>query len=293
MMGLDDIQAYLQGPALLAALAGFGLIIGILTGMFGVGGGFMVVPLLKLIFGIDYQLAVGSSLCFTIGASASGAARHMRLRNFEPRSMAILAPASMIGAMLGGTLNDILKSHVDAEMYTQSMHGLFVVMLLATAYVTFSGAGKEAGRRSLLQTIVLGPRINLPAAKLAGISLPGLVSLGVFIGMMTGMMGIGGGVLYVPLLILVVGLSPHVAVGTSLGVVLFGSIAGTVKYGMIGQVSLIVAMSLLIGSAVGIQIGAHVCKKMSGTRLRQSFAGMVFLLAVFIAADFVRNLLTD
>ncbi|MFW6065820.1 MAG: sulfite exporter TauE/SafE family protein [Planctomycetota bacterium] len=293
MMGLDDIQAYLHGPGLLAALAGFGLIIGILTGMFGVGGGFMVVPMLKLLFGIDYQLAVGSSLCFTIGASASGAARHMRLKNFEPRSMSILAVSSIFGALLGGTLNDTLKNHVDAEIYTQSMHGLFVVMLLATAYVTFSGAGKETHRRSLLQTIVLGPRINLPKAKLAGVSLPGLVTVGVFIGMMTGMMGIGGGVLYVPLLILVVGLGPHQAVGTSLGVVVFGSIAGTVKYAMIDQVSLIVAIALLVGSTVGIQIGAHICRKMAGTRLRQSFAGMVFLLAVFIAADFVRNLLTD
>lgn len=292
-MGLDDIQAYFHGPALLAALAGFGLIIGVLTGMFGVGGGFMVVPMLKLLFGIDYQLAVGSSLCFTIGASASGAARHIRLRNFEPRSMTILAAASMLGAMLGGTLNEALKNHVGPESYTQFMHGLFVLMLVATAYVTFSGAGKAKHQRSLLQMIILGPRINLPAAKLAGVSLPGLVIVGVFIGIMTGMMGIGGGVLYVPLLILVVGLNPHQAVGTSLGVVVFGSIAGTVKYAMMDQVSLIVAIALLIGSAVGIQIGAHICRRMPGTRLRQSFAGMVFLLAVVIAADFVRNLLTS
>jgi hypothetical protein len=290
-MGLDDIQAHLQGPALLAALAAFGLFIGVLTGLFGVGGGFMVVPLLKLLFGIDYQLAVGSSLCFTIGASASGAARHIRMKHFEVRSMVVLAAASMLGAVLGGMANDTLKSGFGQRGYTLSMHGLFIVVLLLTAYLSYTGAGREQRRRSLLQTIAVGPRINLPAAKLAGISLPGLVGVGLLIGVMKGVMGIGGGVLFMPLLILVVGLSPHQAVGTSLGVVVFSSIAGTVKYALIGQVSLWVAMALLVGSAVGIQVGAHICKNLRGPRLRQSFAGMVFLVAVFIAADFVRKLL--
>lgn len=274
------------------ALAAFGFLVGVLTGLFGVGGGFMVVPLLRLIFGIDYQLAVGSSLCFTLGAGASGAARHFRLRNFEPRSMAFLGAASMIGAILGGIINETLKDYVNPRSYDMSMHGLFVIMLLATAYVTFTGVGSSGSRRSLLQMLPVGPRIKLPTAKLAGVSLPGMVAVGLFIGLMTGMMGIGGGVLYVPLLILVVGLSPHQAVGTSLGVVVFGSIAGTVKYALIDQVSLWIAMALLVGSTLGIQVGAHLLRNMSGTKLRRSFAGLVLLVAVFVAADFVRALLS-
>ncbi|MCK4601903.1 MAG: sulfite exporter TauE/SafE family protein, partial [Phycisphaerae bacterium] len=159
-----DFNAYLQGPTLLLALAAFGLAVGILTGLFGVGGGFMVVPLLNVLFGIDYSLAVGSSLSFIIGTSASGASRHMRLRNFAPRATLILAIASMLGAVLGATLNKFFKEILGEHNYTLMMHGLFVIVLLATAWLMFRRPAGRHGAKSLLQRLRLPPRVDLPAA---------------------------------------------------------------------------------------------------------------------------------
>ncbi len=293
MTPLSEIQAYLQGPYLVAGLAGFGLFIGILTGLFGIGGGFLVVPLLKLLFGIDYPLAVGSSLCFTIGTSASGATRHFRMGNFEARSAVALSVAAVIAAVAGSELNVYAKNALGSagqDNFTLFMHGLFIVILLLTAFVVLLGADQVRPPRSILQRLRLGPYVDLPAAGLKRVSLTGIILVGLFIGVLTGLMGIGGGVLFMPLLIVVVGLTPHQAVGTSLGVVVFGSISGTVAHGLKGNVSLWVAMSLLIGSVIGIQIGAWICQKLHGARLRRYFALMVLMLVVYIAVDFVLKL---
>jgi hypothetical protein len=99
--------------------------------------------------------------------------------------------------------------------------------------------------------------------------------VGFAVGILTGLLGIGGGVLFMPILLLVVGLTPHQAVGTSLGVVLFSATTGTIGHGMDGNVNLPVAMSLLVTSTIGIQIGARICHKLKGDRLRKYFALIV------------------
>jgi len=293
MSGLEEISVRLSGPVLLAALVGFGFLVGILTGLFGVGGGFLIVPMLRLLFGIDWPVAVGSSLAFTIGAGASGTARHMRLRNVEPRSAAILAAAAGVGAVLGAMLLESLKARLGRggpARFDVAMHGLFVVMLAVTAYLLYRRAEAERTRPALLQRVPFRPRIALPHADLEDVSLPGLVLLGVGVGVLTGLMGIGGGVLYMPILILVVGLTPHQAVGTSLAVVLFGSVAGTIKHGLAGNVNLVLTMALLVGSSVGIQAGAWLCDRLHGSRLRRWFAALVAATAVVLAADLARKL---
>ncbi|KPK82984.1 MAG: hypothetical protein AMJ81_08640, partial [Phycisphaerae bacterium SM23_33] len=102
--------AHLPGPPLLVALAAFGLLVGVLTGLFGVGGGFLVVPMLNLLFGIEWNIAIGSSLAFTIGTGAGGAARHARLGNVEPRATLIIGSAAVVGAVAGATLLQYLKT---------------------------------------------------------------------------------------------------------------------------------------------------------------------------------------
>lgn len=279
-----DIVAYLQGPVLLGALAALGLFVGFLTGLFGVGGGFLITPLLSIGFGLPYPLAIGSSLSYTIGASASGMSRHIRLGHFELRSMLILAATSMAGAVAGGRLNGHLKEAFGTHSYNLMMHGLFVVMLALTAVLVGRKREKHLSGKSPLQRLGLPPHIDLPAAKLTRVSVPGICLIGVFIGVMKGMMGIGGGVLFMPLLVLVVGLTPHQAVGTGLGVVVFSSIAGAVTYGVDGNVNLWIVMSLLVSSVFGIQIGARVCHRLDAARLRRYFAVLVALVAVGVAA---------
>jgi uncharacterized membrane protein YfcA len=289
-------EAYLDGAALVCALAGMGLGVGVLTGLFGVGGAFLVTPLLNVLFGIPYPVAVGSSLSFTIGTSASGWARHVRLRNFEPLSMLLLTLGAMVGVVFGALLNGYLKSMFGrggSENYTLVMHGLFVAVLLLTAYMVVHGGASARGGRSVLQRAKLPPNVRLKAADLDDVSLPGIVAVGLLIGVTKGLLGIGGGVLFMPLLVVVVGLTAHQAVGTSLGVVVFSSIVGTIVYGHKGDVNLWIVMSLLVGSTVGIQIGAWLCQKLHARRLRQYFAVVVLLTAGLVAADIARRVLAS
>lgn len=284
-------DAYLGGLPLLCALCGLGLVIGVLTGLFGVGGAFLITPMLNVLFGIDYQIAVGSSLCFTIGAGANGLARHARLKNVEVKSMVILGGGGVCGAWLGAVLNGFLKSTFGAHDYTLVMHGLFILVLTLTAWLIFRGASAGKRRLSLLQRVRLPPYIDLPGAELSRVSLVGMCLAGLSIGVMKGLLGIGGGVLFMPVLILVVGLRPHQAVGTSLGVVLFSSISGTIKYGVAEKVYLSIALALLVGSTIGIQVGAWLCQKLPGTKLRRYFAALVLAVVAMLAVAMVEDLI--
>jgi len=288
------VDAYLDGPMLLAGLAGLGLVVGVLTGLFGVGGAFMATPLLEVLFGIPYPQAIPSSLSFTIGTSASGVMRHLRLGNYEPRSMVMLAAGAMGGAVLGGKANVLLQGALGksgSPAYTLTIHGIFTVVLLGAAAMIAWPSPSARGRKSLLQRLPVGPRIDLPAANLPGISVTGAVATGVLMGFTSGLLGIGGGVLMVPLLVMVVGLSPHKAVGTSLGVIVISAVAGTVFYGIKGDVNLWIVMPLLVGSTVGIQIGAAICERLQPKRLKQYFAVVLFVTAMVVASDFVHKLL--
>jgi uncharacterized membrane protein YfcA len=290
MMGLDQIDAYLTGASLLIALAGLGLGIGVLTGLFGVGGAFLVNPLMIILFGMDESLVVGSGLCFSVGTAASGLSRHVRLGNVEAKTSLILAGGASCGAVLGTWLHEYARS-VQGDDFKLTVLLCYFVLLLATILLLMGKpASEREGGRSLLQKLPIPPRIELPGAGRKGVSLPGLVAVGLATGVVTGLLGIGGGVLLMPLMLVVIGLTAHQAVGTALGVIVFGAAVGTAQHALADNVSLWIAMSLLFGSALGVQIGAWICSRLKARRLRQYFAVIVLLAAVLVAADIVRKL---
>lgn len=287
--GLEGISPYLAGYPLLSVLFALGLVVGFMTGLFGVGGGFMVTPMLNVALGIEWQLAIGSSLSFTIGTSSGGWMRHARLGNLAPKTMVILAGSAVCGTDLGAGLNEYARDSLGEARFDVLMSGLFVVLLVVVAALVWFGASRERTGRSLLQRLPIPPRIRIRSARLAGVSLPGLCAIGVFTGLLTGMMGIGGGVMFMPLLLLVVGLSMHQAVGTSLGIVLCASVMGVVLYGGKGDSSLWIVIPLLIASSIGVQIGTWVCQKLHASRLRRLFALLVVAVAISVAFKLVAD----
>lgn len=293
MTGLSEIPSVLSGPALVAALAALGLAVGVLTGLFGAGGAFLLNPLLNVLLGIPYTLAAGSSLSFIIGTSAAGWSRHLRLGNVAGKTMTILAGGSVCGALLGARLHLHLEAALSAwgpEAFTLTMHALFVLMLLPVAGLVLTWS-PHAASRSLLQRLPLGPYITIRRVGLHGVSLPGLCMVGLGIGVFSGLMGIGGGVLLMPVMMLAVGLDVRQAVGTSLGVILFGSIAGALMYGHSGQVNLWIVMSLLVGSTFGVQIGAYLNRRLQAGRIRRGFAVLALLCVALLIFDFLRKVL--
>jgi len=289
MTGLDEISVRLSGAALLAALTGMGLVGGTLSALFGIGGAIVIVPMLNALLGIDYSLAVGSSLCFTLGTSAGGWARHRRLGNVVGKIMVILALSSMAGAAGGAELHALLRGLCGERRFQSAMHGIFIMLMLAIAWLVWRDAPRQRPGASLLQRLSLPPRIAL-GGELPDVSLPALAVVGVAAGMLSGMLGIGGGVILVPALLLVVGLGMHQCVGTSLGVILLTSLAGAVIYGAKGQASLWIAMPLLVGSAIGVQAGAWICQRLGARPLRRYFAILLLAVAGYLLIDLLGKL---
>ncbi len=287
-------------------LLGFG--IGILTGLFGVGGGFLIVPLLHVLLGVPYSVAVGSSLLFILGTSALAIPGHYKQGNFEPKAVLYLSIGSVIGSLVGDETQDLLALHMakgNLPIFNQWMHGLFVGLLLLTSILLLwpnwqrkTGNGslnnsipRPASVQSPLHQINIPPFTHLKKADLPRISIPGLVLLGFLVGLLTGLLGVGGGVLFMPILLLVVGLPPKLAVGTSLGVVLFAALAGTVKKVLspVPKINLFLTMALLLGSALGVQVGNYLCQRIEGSRIRQYFVLVIALAMGVIVWDLLRN----
>ncbi len=288
-----QFESGLHGWVLWTTLAALGLFVGTITGLFGVGGGFMVTPMLVILVKIPYDIAVGSGLCFIVGTSAGGLEEHWRMGNLDVRAVALISCGSMVGTIFGDILQGFIIHSVaggNRLIFTEIMHVLFLIILLVTACLVWTARGRERKHQSLLQRFKLPPFVNLPTSQRDGVSLPGLIGIGLGVGVFVGLLGVGGGVLFVPILLLVVGLEAHHAVGTSLGVVFLSAIVGTIVKGLNDQISIIVAGALLITSAIGVQIGAWLCMKLSAKRLQKYFAIIVLLAAVVIGIDLIQKL---
>ncbi len=271
-------------------LAGLGLTIGVLTGLFGVGGGFLMNPIMIVGLGIPVPISVGSSLCCIIGTGSAGVARHLRMKNVDFVSVLVLGSAGMCGAVLGKNLMDLLQWQLGQDHFSTVMRVLYLVLLLTTAWLVYRGPSEKHQGKSLLQRLPIPPRIRLLGGSLSGVSLPGLLAVGVGIGAMTGLLGIGGGVLFMPILLLVVGLTAHQAVGTSLGAMVLSAVAGTAAHALKGNVNFWIAMTMLVGSSIGVQIGAAICQRINARGLRRSFSIVVLLTALWVAMDLVIRL---
>lgn len=242
---------------------------------------------MNILFSIPYTIATGSSMLFTIGTSIAAWIKHMRLGNVALKTMTILCGGAVCGTMLGAKLHVFLKTCAGEFNFTLVMHSIFIVILAATALLVWQNRNDTVTSTPLLARLPGRPRITIRATGIKDISLPGLCTLGLLIGILKGLLGIGGGVLFMPAMLLVIGLTIHQAVGTSLGVVLFSSIAGTIIYGRTGQVSLWIVVPLIAGSLTGVQAGVWLSRKLRAERIKKYFSILIIIVIIAIMWDFV------
>ena len=286
-----DFNSYLTGPLFFLSLAALGFVIGILAGIFGVGGGFLLVPLMNILLGIPIELAAGSATCYIIGTSTTGVIKHFNRGNIEIKAAVYISFGSMLGAVSGDILQDsiVMLAGGNRFLFEQIMQGVFILLLLVIAWVISRESGYDEKSDihpvTFLQKLRLGPDTDLFRSEQIGVSIIGLFGIGFSGGILTGFMGVSGGVLFMPILVLGVGLAPHLAVGTSLAVVLVGSISAVIKKGLSGsgKVSLPIAVALLAAGAVGVRIGIVISHKLHGERLKKYFSIIVLGAAVMVA----------
>lgn len=286
----------------LPLLASVGLFIGYVAGMFGVGGGFLLTPVLMYGFGVPAPIAVGSALCQKCGTSIASFLKYRHLRRGEPRIDLVMLGGSVLGVDAGtrllghltalGTVR--IRGGAPTPIVNLVLDALFIVLLSATAAYTARDAwrsfrsGVRRGDRTIpgpLARLRLPPAIDLPSVQLTGVSVPVLAYLGFALGAASGLMGIGGGVLMMPVLLYGYGLSVRNAAGTGVLLLLVTVSVGTFEQALLGYVSLKLAMAILIGSSIGSQLGALTTHLLPNRVLRLIFAVLVAGTVVLIAWD--------
>ncbi|PIP42615.1 MAG: permease [Desulfobacterales bacterium CG23_combo_of_CG06-09_8_20_14_all_51_8] len=271
---------------LIFTLGGF---VGLLSGIFGVGGGFLMTPLL-IMMGIPPTVAAASDSNQIVAASASGTLAHYRLGNVDFKMGIIL----LIGGILGGTggvqIIKILKAMGNADflitvtyvlmlgfvggyMFLESLQGLKKRVHGAQPIVT-----KESRYAQLMKKLPGQTRFEKSGIELSFV-LP--LILGTFVGILAAIMGVGGGFIMVPVMVYLLRMPMHVVVGTSLFQILFTCINVTIMQASSNHtVDFILALILLLGSTIGAQFGAKISKKLAGDQLKILLAILVLLVMV-------------
>ncbi|MFN8032579.1 MAG: sulfite exporter TauE/SafE family protein [Mycobacterium sp.] len=235
--------------------------VGVSLGLLGGGGSILMVPLLAYVAGMDAKLAIATSLLVVGTTSAVGAISHARGGRVQWRTALLFGATAMAGAYGGGHLAKFIPG-------TVLLVG-FAVMMVATAIAMLRGrrnaeAGAEQSR-------------ELPLAKIAAV--------GAAVGMVTGLIGAGGGFLLVPALVLLGGLPMPIAVGTSLVIIAMNSFAGLLGYLSSVRIDWNLGAALTAAAVAGALIGARFAGKVNPETLRKGFGWFVLVMASVILGE--------
>ena len=284
-LDLFDPTGVLSSPWMMLALIGVGALIGTIGGLFGTSGGFLLTPILLLKpFGLPDQIVLGSVSCHAVGLAATGLRRHLRIGNVDLRLGLGIALGAGVGSYCGSQLSSGLAAAWAGEQQVYFQLVLRAVLLVVLAFVAFAIVRPvHAEKDAPFQRLTLGPQWPVPGFSDKTFSLPFTIAAAAVCGLVVGFLGIGGGVVYLPLLVVAVGIQPISAVRISLIVVLCSAACATVGYAWRDNVSLAIATFLIVGSSLGVQLGTLLCQKLHGDRVKKYFA-LVVLAAMALTA---------
>jgi uncharacterized membrane protein YfcA len=281
-----------QHSIALPVVVGLGFVVGLLSGLFGVGGGFLMTPLL-IMFGIPPTVAAASDSNQIVAASASGTYAHYRLGNVDFKMGIYLLIGGVIGGTGGVQIIRILRQMGNADflikityvimlgfvggyMFLESLQGLRA-RKAATGPVEVPKTRESAYTR-FIKSLPFQTRFDK-----SGIVLSPVVPLflGGMVGILAAIMGVGGGFIMVPVMVYLLRMPMHVVVGTSLFQVLFTCIDVTIMQAYSNRtVDFVLALLLLIGSTFGAQIGARLSTKLKDDQLKIYLAVLVLVVMV-------------
>ncbi|MGE4411255.1 MAG: sulfite exporter TauE/SafE family protein [Sphingobium sp.] len=278
-------------PVNIFVIVGLGGIVGLLSGMFGVGGGFLTTPLL-IFYGIPPTVAAASSATQVTGASVSGVISHLARDTVDIRMGSVMVVGGILGALIGAGLFSILQAigQIDTVIgilyvvMLGSIGGLMAWESIQTLVRMKTGAQPPPRKRRHHPLIAALPmRWRFYKSGLYISPLAPLL-LGMMTGIMTMLLGVGGGFILVPAMLYLLGMTTQVVVGTSLFQVLFVTMATTLVHSVTTKaVDLVLAMLLLIGSVTGAQIGTRISRRMQPEYLRVILALIVLIVAIRMA----------
>jgi len=277
-------------------LLGMGFGVGWLSGMFGVGGGFILTPLLILI-GIPAPVAVASGANQTLGASVSGLIAQWRRGTVDPVMGGVLLAGGLAGSIAGVQLFALLRRAGQVDLAVS----LFYVVVLGTVGALMvreslrailrrrgsAGAAAKPNEHTWLHGLPLKMRFRKSRLYISAIP-PLLVGFG--IGVLSAIMGVGGGFMLVPAMIYLLGIPTAVVIGTSLFQVVFVAANVTLLQAwQVGSVDIVLTMMLLAGGVAGAQFGASMGAKLRGEETRALLGLLVLGVAVALLVDLIHT----
>lgn len=293
-----DIVAFIV-PALV------GVVVGLLSGLLGIGGGTIMVPVFRLLFGLSPVASTATSLFAIIPTSVSGAVTHMRNKTCLPALglamglggactspvgvwLASVSPgwAVMVVAALivGFSAVNMLRKALNTEKGKPSPSRGSAV---AAGAEPASGMPRSAARPSVscATTAPASPSADLAAQKLSRRQLGLGVLIGLAAGLLSGYVGVGGGFIMVPLMVSSLGIAMRQASGTSLIAVMILAIPGVVEQGLLGNIDYLAGIAIVVGSIPGAVVGAKLAARAPERLLRLLFGGFLLVAAVLLAVN--------
>src|SRR6478672_9966403 len=267
-----------------------GFLVGVLSGMFGVGGGFLTTPLL-IFYGIPPTVAVASATTQITGASVSGVMVHMRRGGVDLKMGAVMIVGGLFGSITGAILFRLLQSTGQIDLVINFLYVLLpgwigALMLkdalVALGYVTAPEAAASASRHNRwVASLPLRWRFYSSGLYISPVA---PLTLGFIAGVLTVFLGIGGGFILVPAMIYLLGMPARIVIGTSLVMVLAVSAATTMVHSLTTRsVDIVLAALLLAGGVVGAQYGALLTLRIKPDYLRLALAVIILLVALRMA----------
>jgi uncharacterized membrane protein YfcA len=276
-------------------LAIIGFVVGVLGGFFGVGGGFLAGPLMFW-SGVPINFVVGTDLAHMTGNSIVGGRRHRALGHVDLRLGVLMILGTIPGVEAGAQIIEWLESIGNVE----EVVGLSYVFILTSIGLFTAWESLRAIRIKRTDQLevqeVLGiqslsyssrllripPLIKLRVSGIEEISIWVIIFVGAITGLLAGFLGVGGGFLRLPLLIYVIGVPTHVAVGTDLFEIMISAGFGTLSHALKGNVDVLIALTMNTGAAIGAHVGAVTTRYFSGPILRFLFSFLPLIAAVMV-----------
>jgi uncharacterized protein len=272
---------------------GLGLAVGLLSGLFGVGGGFLLTPLL-IMFGIPSTVAAATDSNQIVAASTSGTYAHWKVGNVDFKMGIYLLIGGFVGGLIGVQAIKVLHAMGNADFVIKMTYVLMLGIVGVYMFIESIQSmrkkkdtiareeteEKESAVGRFLKSLPLQTRFEK-----SGVTHSALVPvvLGAFVGVLAAIMGVGGGFLMVPVMVYMLRMPMHVVVGTSLFQILFTCIEVTFLQATTNHsVDFLLAVLLLVGSTVGAQIGTVFGRKLKGEQLKVLLAGIVLVVTVKI-----------
>lgn len=261
--------------------------VGFLSGMFGIGGGFLLTPLL-IFFGIPPTVAVATSASQVSASTFSGVLTHWRRRTLDLKMGMVMLAGGLAGTATGVYLFDVLRRAGQSELSVSLSYvillgivgGIMLNESLRAVHAARSGTpvpARKSGQHNWIHGLPL--KLRFRQSRLYISAIPPL-ALGFVVGILSAIMGVGGGFIMVPVMIYVLRMPTNVVIGTSLLQVLIVTAASTVLHAMNDySVDILLALLLIVGGVIGVQFGVRLADRLRGEHLRLLLATLVLAVA--------------